>query len=109
MLPIATLILVAKPEDMPEFKLTVEVGTPYYRGDAHEDWACPCSLYPLQPRLADAVGRDAFQALCMAISLIQYLLQAFLDDGGRLKTENGSDFTLEGYSFGVAIHPSARR
>lgn len=108
MTPIVTLVLLAKPKADPEFKLTVEVGAPYYIGGSHEEWACPCSLRPLYSRLADAQGVDAFHSLCLAISLLQQLLQAFLDDGGTLKTEYGAEFTLEGYSFGVAVHRSAR-
>lgn len=108
MTPVATLVLLAKPKVDSEFRLTVEVGTPYYIGGSHEEWACPSSLRPLYSHLVDAQGTDGFHALCLAISLLQQLLQAFLDDGGTLKTEDGTDFTLEGYSFGAAVHRSAR-
>lgn len=105
MTTIATLVLMAKPTGKPEFELKVEVGTPYFIGGSHEEWACPCSMHPLYSRLVDARGGDAFHALCLAISLLQQLLQCFLEDSGTLKTKDGSDFTLVGYSFGAACRP----
>jgi hypothetical protein len=79
------------------FVIELEIGTPYERG--RDDWACPVALRGLYARLADPSGVDSFQALCMAISLAQDLLQAFRLKGGRLLMET-EDFPLEAYAFG---------
>jgi hypothetical protein len=99
---IASLVLDAQRPDEERFAITIEIGTPYHRETG--EWACPVSLHGLYERLRDASGNDSFQALCMAISLAQDLLQTFQDKGGTLLLE-GDRFQLEPYAFG----PAARR
>lgn len=93
---VASVSIDAVSPDRGAITIEVEIGTPYRRPTG--EWACPVSLAGLYERLADAVGEDSFQALCMAISLAQHLLQDFRDEGGALL-----EFPLEAYAFGPAV------
>jgi hypothetical protein len=99
---IASLTLDAEAPDGERFAVTVEIGAPYHRETG--EWACPVALVGLYNRLPDACGEDSFQALCMAASLAQDLLQGFQEKGGTLLIK-GDRFQLEPYAFG----PAARR
>lgn len=97
---IAELVLFAKRPGEEPFKVTVQIGTPYKHHDDPETWACPWSLKPLYKNLHDAHGSDALQALCLAISGVQDLLQDIRDKGGTLSEDGSGDgFPLEAYSF----------
>jgi hypothetical protein len=97
---IANLSIDAISLDGRPFTIEIEIGTPYQR--EHDEWRCPVALNGLYDRLAEAAGIDSFQALCLAISLVQELLQGFCEDGGKL-LQDGEDFSLQGYSFGAAV------
>jgi hypothetical protein len=99
---IASLTLDAEAPDGGRFSITIEIGTPYHRETG--EWACPVALAGLYERLSDACGADSFQALCLAASLAQDLLQDFQEKGGALLIE-GDRFQLGPYAFG----PAARR
>jgi hypothetical protein len=97
--PIATLSLLGRlAQTQEEFPVTVSIGTPYPRGNG--SWACPVELKGLHERLADIVGDNSLQALCLAVQLAGTLLAAFIRGGGRLRNP-GDDpedsFSLEGY------------
>ncbi len=83
-------------------EITVEIGTPYLYGEDPEEWGCPVSVQPLYNRLHDAHGSDSFQALYLAIALVQDLLKDCMEKGGSLTHENGEPFPLESYSFGIS-------
>ena len=89
--------------DEDPFEIFIEIGTPYKVGDDPEEWACPVALSPLHNRLHDAHGGSAFQALCLASSLVLDLLQGFKEQGGSLFYSPGEDFPIEAYAFGVAV------
>ena len=98
--PIAKVTLIGKRAGEEAFEITAEIGTPYKFGEDPEEWACPVSLTPLYMRLPDAHGGNSLQALCLAISLIQDLLQDFKDKGGVLTHDgNVDEFALDAYSF----------
>ncbi|MFN2176080.1 MAG: DUF6968 family protein [Anaerolineales bacterium] len=84
------------------FEITVEIGTPYRCGDNPEEWACPVAVRPLFKHLHDEHGNDSFQSLCLAIALAQDLLYNFKEKSGSLTHENGEQFPLESYSFGIS-------
>ena len=69
--------------------VTAAVGQPYQVGP--EEWACPVSLAGLYEKLVDIHGASSLQTLCLAASFLRKLLVYFLEDGGRLLYENGSD------------------
>jgi hypothetical protein len=71
------------------FDVTAAVGQPH-RVDA-EEWACPVSLSGLQRALPDIHGSSSLQALCLAASLLRELLTSFVQEGGRLLYEDGSE------------------
>jgi len=97
---IAELTIFAKRPGEEPFKVTAQIGTPYKYQDDPERWACPSSLSPLYNHLADARSGDAFHALCLAIALVQDLLQDVRDKGGTLSFDGKEDdFPLEAYSF----------
>ena len=106
--PIATLALQARRSaNSEEFPVSVSVGAPYRRPNG--SWGCPLELTGLHGRLADVVGEDSFQALCLAIVLAGNLLRAFVDGGGRLRSlgDDPEDlFPLEAY-FGASGPSSA--
>src|SRR6202043_3898366 len=97
---VASILIDAISPEGEAFTIELEVGTPRQR-DTNE-WACPVALRGLYDRLADACGENSFQALCLAISLAQDLLQGFRDKGGKLLMD-AEDFPLEAYAFGAAI------
>ena len=86
--------------------IRLRVGRPYKMDTDPETWACPVSLEPLYPRLADIVGNSSLQSLCLATRLALYLLGGFKEDGGRLLHDDGTEFPLEAYAL---ADPNARR
>lgn len=89
--------------DGEEIVIHLEIGTPFLRAKySQDDWACPVSLTPLHQKLADATGIDSFHSLCLASSLALDLLQGFIDDGGRILFEDGTEVPLQAYAFGIA-------
>jgi hypothetical protein len=104
--PIAMLSLLARgPGQDHEFPITVAVGAPYEDGTG--SWACPVVVTGLHDRLADIVGEDSLQALCLAIQLAGRLLAAFVARGGHLRSpgdEPTEAFPLEAY-FGTLGSP----
>jgi hypothetical protein len=79
---VATRSLIAIDRTGAEKEITVAVGMPYQGDDA--SWACPVALQGLYPRLSDIAGVDGWQALQLAIRLVETLLRGYVDDGGRL-------------------------
>ena len=65
-----------------EFPVYIEIGIPY-RIRAGE-WACPVAVNGLHNKLHEMHGNDSFQALMLAQNLAKTLLNAFVEDGGRL-------------------------
>lgn len=89
------------------FEVVIQIGTPYQVGTEPEEWACPVSLSPLYKRLHNAHGGSAFQALCLAASLVLDLLSGVKEKGGAVMIEPGEEFPLEAYAFGAAaLKPS---
>jgi hypothetical protein len=70
-------------------KVPAAVGQPYQVGP--QEWACPVSLAGLYEKLVDVHGSSSLQALCLAASYLRRLLVYFLEDGGGLLYEDGSD------------------
>jgi hypothetical protein len=92
-------------KDGDTFSMQLEIGLPYQvQGAEFEEWACPVSLTPLFGRLADIHGCDAVQALALAMGLARNLLQQFLQDGGRLLADDGSELTIDAILPCVADH-----
>ncbi len=99
---IATTRLFGTRPSEDRFEITVEIGTPHKCGDDPEEWVCPVDVQPLYNKLRDAHGSDSLQALCLAVALAQDLLHGFREKGGSLTNEDGEEFPLEAYSFGIA-------
>jgi hypothetical protein len=98
-----TELIGQRPGEEP-FPIVIEIGRPYLRRNDPEEWGCPVSLIPLYKKLHDAVGVDAFQALCLGASLVIDLLGGFKEKGGSLSVGKGEgEFPLEAYAFGLAI------
>jgi hypothetical protein len=89
-------------EGQPPFEVTLQIGTPYQKPDDPEMWACPVSLQPLYKNLSEARSDCAFQALCLASSLVLDLLHGVKEQGGTVQLSPGEDFPFEAYAFGVA-------
>ena len=95
----ASLSLDALSSEGEQLTVRVEVGAPYF-SDRWDTWACPITIDPIYERLADAVGEDSFQSLCLAIRLAHSLLRDFVDKGGTLLMD-GEPFPFEAYFDGV--------
>ena len=101
---IASVQIVGLRPDGSKLPISFEVGAPYRNTQSDvEEWRCAVSLQPLYSRLAHAAGADAIQALCLALSLGLDLLGKFVEDGGRLLNDDGTEFPLKSYSFGYAL------
>jgi hypothetical protein len=96
-----TTVLVQRANETP-LEVTIGIGQPRQVGHDPEEWACPVSLRPLYNHLHDAHGNDAFQALCLAASLVLDLLHGVVEKGGSVSFVTGERFPLETYSFGAA-------
>ena len=101
---IASLKVIGITPDGERIDIIAEIGKPFpVEGQEDiDEWACPVSLKPLYRRLHNAHGSGSLQTLCLATSLALNLLQGFIEKGGRLVHEDGTDFPLEAYSFGLA-------
>ncbi len=85
------------------FEVTLQLGAPY-RASA-VDWACPVAVLGLHRSLADQHGVDSWQAVIHAQSLVQALLQDFVDDGGRLFESLGGESVDVTSLFHTGIQP----
>ena len=86
---IASRTLVAIDAAGREFALTIGIGAPYQISE--REWACPLSMAGLYERLHDAHGVDSWQALQLAVRLIDDLLAHFIEQGGRLYLPEGRE------------------
>ncbi len=77
---VASLTIDALSADGRTFVIVAEVGTTYRRHTG--DGACPLALTGLFEHLMDQQGEDSLQALCMALMLVQMLLEGFREKGG---------------------------
>jgi hypothetical protein len=106
--PIATLSLLGRlAHTEKEFPVQVSIGTPYSRDNG--TWACPVELKGIHDRVADIVGDDSLQALCLAVQFAGKLLAAFVHRGGRLRSSRDDpedSFPLEAYFGGAGSSPA---
>ena len=100
---VASISVDAVPPEGEAFVIKLEVGTPY-QCDTGE-WACPIALGGLDDRLSEIHGENSFQALCLAIRLVQDLLQGFRERGGKLLMGT-EDFPREAYALRSVIPPA---
>lgn len=71
------------------FEIHLAVGQPYQIHPGN--WACPVALDGLHEQLPDLHGENSWQALMLAIRLAKLFLVFFLQDGGKLYWEKGSE------------------
>jgi hypothetical protein len=104
---VANCQIVGVRSDGAKVSIVFEVGVPYRDDQAGAElWRCPVSLEPLYTHLVHTAGSDSMQALCMALSLGLDLLGKFVEDGGLLLHDDGTDFSLKPYAFGHAVRGS---
>jgi len=73
--------------------LKIAIGAPYEIDDI--SWGCSWAIEGLYISNKDAVGVDAWQALTLAMQLIEQLLAYYIEDGGKLFWEpNGKEMDL---------------
>jgi hypothetical protein len=87
--PIACRELVCVRPSGEAITLTMTVGKPYWSSGITR---CPVSLEPSHGPLADIAGVDSWQALQLAMDLIERLLRAEIENGSKLywREENGT-------------------
>jgi hypothetical protein len=66
----------------------VRVGTPYR--ESALSWRCPSEIRGFERRYADVAGVDSMQALCLAIALVRFRIEDFIDKGGIVFDTDGS-------------------
>jgi hypothetical protein len=94
MTPVASTTLLVITATSEETFVTAAIGQPYRA--ATGEWLCPVRLTGLHERLPDMAGADSLQALCMAASLVRSLLEAVVDEGGRvLDAASRSEYPLD--------------
>jgi hypothetical protein len=71
------------------FEIEVQVGVPYRASDV--DWACSVGLIGLHDHLGDQHGIDSWQSLTLAQRIARTLLEAFVEDGGKLFDRRGGE------------------
>lgn len=98
---IAKLDIIGIKPDGEKIKIVGRIGKPYpiKENKDIDEWACPVSLKPLYKQLHDAHGGGSFQALCLASNLLLNLLEGFVENGGQLTHDDGTEFPIEAYSF----------
>ncbi|PIE82657.1 MAG: hypothetical protein CSA10_00165 [Cardiobacteriales bacterium] len=73
--------------------LKIAIGLPYEIDDI--SWGCSWCIEGLYKSNKDAVGADAWQALTLAVKIIEQLLAYYIEDGGKLLWEpNGKEMNL---------------
>ena len=100
---VATLNLIGIEPDGKRIDILATIGKPFLV-PGHEDideWACAVFLEPLYKTLHNVHSGSSFQALCLASNLILKLLSDFIDKGGQLVHEDGTQFSLGECGFGV--------
>ena len=82
--PIATREFSCVGPDGEAFALVVQLGRPKPVSDATDsDWSCPVTV-PFDGKVRDIYGVDSWQALCLALSLVNSQLADFVRRGGKL-------------------------
>lgn len=99
--PIASLAVVGIKPNGERIDISLKIGCPYQtKTEPVEQWRCPVSLTPIDSTLPDMFGADSVHAMCMALSIAFGRLRDFVEAGGRLQHDDGTDFSLDSYSFG---------
>lgn len=71
------------------------VGEPYLKViGPPEQWRCPVQVAPIDHYLPDIAGADSIQALTLALRLGFSRLQSFVDHGGKLLHDDGTEFRV---------------
>jgi hypothetical protein len=79
--PVACRRLICTRASGESFEVTITVGQPYSDSGTTR---CPVAIYPLYERLPDIDGVDSWQALQLAMELVERLLRSELEWGSRL-------------------------
>jgi len=91
---IAERVIYAVDNDSRGFEIRLMIGKPY--PDPPNAWACPVAMVGLQGAFPDMHGVDSWQALTLALQVIDRLLTYFVEDGGKLYwEENGNDLAID--------------
>jgi len=91
---IAERTIYAIDKDSRGFEIQLMVGKPYQVSPT--EWACPVAMMGLHGVFPDMHGIDSWQALMVSLKLIGDVLAYFVEDGGRLfSEEHGDELTIE--------------
>jgi hypothetical protein len=90
----ASCDLVFQSTDGAKRPVRVRVGKPYRESPLI--WRCPAEIRGFEGRYADLAGVDSMQALCLALALVRFRIEDFIDRGGKvLHTEDGSEWNRQ--------------
>ena len=98
---IIALKLIGIAEDGTESSIEIKIDAPMQNSSS--EWSCCIVLNgmhcPIKSRVS---GNDAFQALCLAVDFIRFMLDDFLQKGGKLlEADTREEWPLEAYSMKV--------
>jgi hypothetical protein len=79
---IATTSFTCRDTNGKRFPVRIEIGAPYQAPGG--EWACAVSMDGWRQKLHPICGEDSFQALCLALTYVQKMLQHFVEDGGQI-------------------------
>ncbi len=100
--PIAERVIYALDKHGRGFDIGLQVGSPYMVETPLAVWRCPVAMIGLHGRFPDMYGDDSWQALVLAVDLIEKLLTSFVDDdGGKLYYEKGGPEIDAAEAFGI--------
>lgn len=98
---IIALKLIGIAEDGTESSIEIKIDAPVQK--AANEWACRIVLKGVKGYLRPGIcGNDAFQSLCLAVDFIRFMLDDFLQKGGKLlEADTREEWPLEAYSMKV--------
>jgi hypothetical protein len=100
--PIAEKVIYAVDKDGRGFDIGLQIGPPHRIDSPHADWACPVAMIGLHGRFPDMQGVDSWQALILAVDLVQKLLATFVEvQGGKLYDQKGGVELTVAEAFGI--------
>jgi hypothetical protein len=96
--PVATLELLGVSPEGGRFPVRVAVGLPFLKEEPSA-YACEVSISPLLSRTHRIFGEGPLQALCLASQHALQILATFIEQGGVLTHNDGSEFEPQSYGF----------
>ena len=100
--------LLVKESDLSKRTIVIQLGKPYWVSKDQEA-ACPVAILGLYDNLADTHGVDPYQALELAMQLVNTLLEGSLSGRQKLYWPNGERYDLSRAHLLVSTRQARRK